>query len=38
MAAAADFMTGSNNEDGFVKAIERFVLGETVQHGKEVAS
>jgi hypothetical protein len=25
---AADFVTDSNNEDGFAKAIERFVLGD----------
>lgn len=35
--AAADFVTASNNADGFAQAIERFVLGETVQHDEEVA-
>lgn len=29
--AVADYVTGSNDEDGVAKAIARFVLGETVQ-------
>ena len=29
--AVADYVTGSNDEDGVTKAIARFVLGETVQ-------
>jgi Cof subfamily protein (haloacid dehalogenase superfamily) len=36
--AAADFVTDSNNQDGFAKAIERFVLDRSAPRHEEIAS